>query len=92
MKTILFFFLLFNGVTAELEIHSVSDADAGHYFCRAEPKYSQHQPTRTIILKELQVILKVKKEPTEQFSTSTCTTNTLLSVSLFIMCLFISSL
>jgi hypothetical protein len=78
------------GVTAELEFQSVSKSDSGNYYCRVEPKYSLNQPTRTIILKEIQVILKVKPEPTDDLSnSSSCTLNSISLLLIFCMCFVI---
>ena len=78
------------GVTAELEFRSVAESDSGSYYCRVEPKYSLSQPTRTIILKEIQVILKVKPEPRDELSSSSSSSLThSMSLLLFAVCFFI---
>lgn len=48
-----------SAVTTELEIQEVNISDSGSYYCKVEPRYLNHQPRKSVILRESTVSLKV---------------------------------
>ena len=49
-------------IKAELNIGLVQLSDAGIYYCRAEPKYFQHETIKTFFLKESFITLNVVRK------------------------------
>lgn len=48
-----------SAVTVELEIQEANLSDSGWYYCRAEPRYYNHQPRKPLVLRESRVSLTV---------------------------------